>query len=91
VGQPRARLPRPAQANKVTPALLRTFIIQTRKKVKPGTVKLVVALLSSLYSDLIESEHAVVNPCRGLAKKTRALLRSDHDPKNTPYLTRWPT
>jgi integrase len=66
--------------------MLRTFIIQTRKKVKPGTVKLVVALLSSLYSDLIESEHAVINPCRGLAKKTRALLRSDHDPKNTPYL-----
>ncbi len=46
--------------NKVTPATLRTFILQTRKKVKPGTVKLVVALLSSLYSDLIESEHAVI-------------------------------
>ena len=66
------------QPNKVTPVMVKAFIKSTLKKVKPGTVKLVVALLSSLYSDLLEDGHAASNPCRSLSKKTRALLQSEH-------------
>ena len=72
--------------NDVTPASLKTFILAKRKHVAPGTVKLIFLLLSSLFSDLIESGHAAGNPCRGISKKTRALMKSGHDPKNTPFL-----
>ena len=70
----------------LTPARIRAFVISLNKTLKPGTTKLVIALLSSLFSDLIEDGYAAFNPCRGLSKKTRALMQSGHDPKSTPYL-----
>ena len=77
--------------NKVTPAMLRTFILQTRKKVKPGTVKLVVALLSSLYSDLIESEHAVINRAEAWRRRPALSYAPTTSPRTRPTSTRWPT
>lgn len=53
---------------------------------KPGTVGLIVKLLSTIYSDLIEGPYASVNPVTKLPKKTKRLLKSDHDPESVPFL-----
>jgi integrase len=71
----------------VTPSVVKGAIEKLRRKgLSPGTCKLVVALLSSLFSDIVEDGHAPSNPCKALSKATRARLQSNHDPKNTPYL-----
>lgn len=51
------------------------------------TINLLIRLLSSLFSDLVEDGHAKLNPCRQLSRTTRRkLLKPAHDPKNTPFL-----
>jgi integrase len=47
-----------------------------------------VRLLSTFFSDLVESGHATANPIASLPRKTRALFRSTYDTKRTPYLER---
>lgn len=51
-----------------------------------GTVCLIVRLLSTIYSDLVESHDATINPVFTLPKKTKRLLKSDHDPETVPFL-----
>lgn len=52
----------------------------------PATVRLLVRLVSTLYSDLIDDGKATKNPARMLPKKTRALFRPTYDPKKTPFV-----
>ena len=54
----------------------------------PATVRLLMRLVSTLYSDLIDEGKATKNPARMLPKKTRALFRPTYDPKKTPFLER---
>jgi len=53
-----------------------------------GTVRLMVALLSSLYVDLMERGLATTNPGRGLPRSLARLIKPSHDPKTTPFLER---
>ena len=54
----------------------------------PSTVRLLVRLLSTLYTDLIDDGKATKNPARMLPKSTRRLLRPTYDPKKTPFVER---
>ncbi len=53
-----------------------------------GSVRLMVALLSSLFVDLVERGLASTNPGRGLPRSLSRILRPSHDPKTTPFLER---
>lgn len=68
---------------------LRRFILdRLTAGLAPGAVRLCIRLLSTLYSDLIDDGHAVINPVAALPKKTRRLYRSGHDPRTTPFVER---
>ena len=54
----------------------------------PATVRLLMRLVSTLYSDLIDDGKATKNPAKMLPKKTRALIRPTYDPKKTPFIER---
>jgi integrase len=53
-----------------------------------GTVRIHVALLSSLYEELIEDGLATKNPARGLPKRISRLLKPSYDPRTTPFIER---
>jgi len=74
--------------NEVTVAVLKDFIAAKRRTgLSTTTVNLLVRLLSTLYTDLVEAGAADANPCRQLSKKTRSTyLKAAHDPKRTPFL-----
>jgi integrase len=76
--------------NAVSVAVLKGFIASKRRSgLSTTTVNLLVRLLSTLYTDLIEDGHAQANPCRMLSKSTCAtFLKPAHDPKRTPFLER---
>jgi integrase len=76
--------------NAVSVAVLKGFIASKRRSgLSTTTVNLLVRLLSTLYTDLVEDGHAQANPCRMLSKSTRAThLKPAHDPKLTPFLER---
>jgi integrase len=57
-------------------------------KLAPGTLRVVIAVLSSLYEDLLERGIASRNPARHLPKSLQHLVRSDHDPATTPFVER---
>jgi integrase len=69
-------------------AELRAFVEGRRGLIKPGTIRVVVAVLSSLYEDLLERGLASANPCRRMPKSLLRLMRSDHDPRTTPFVTK---
>lgn len=54
----------------------------------PSTVRLLVAQVGSLYTDLVERELAKQNPVRLLTKATRRLIRPTQDPRKTPFVKR---
>ncbi len=54
----------------------------------PGTIRILVAILSALYTDLVERGLAVANPTRNLPRSTMRLMRSTHDPRTTPFIER---
>jgi integrase len=54
----------------------------------PATVRLLIRLLSTLYTDLIDDGKATKNPARMLPKSTRKLLKATYDPKKTPFVER---
>jgi len=75
------------QPDEVDVPALKALIVSLRGKgLSKGTVRLCVALLSSLYSELVEDGVATVNPARLLSRKTRRELISDRDWKKTPFL-----
>ncbi len=74
--------------DQVTVAELKVAIAALRAKgLSKGTTGLCVALVSSLFSELVEDGVAQLNPVRLLSKKTRQRhLTSDRDPRLTPFL-----
>jgi integrase len=54
----------------------------------PGTVRVMIALLSSLFEELLEDGVVGKNPARGLPKRVVRLMRSPHDPRTTPFVER---
>jgi len=70
-------------------AMVRAFTeAKLQEGLASGTVRVLVAILSSLYVDLVERGLATFNPGRGLPRATMRLLKSSHDPRTTPFLER---
>lgn len=78
------------QPDEVTPGVLKEVLRTLRGKgLSNGTLRLCVAMLSSLYSDLVEDGVAGTNPARGLSRKTREeFLWPQGDHRATPWLER---
>jgi hypothetical protein len=55
-------------------------------KLSAASLRLVIRLVSTFYSDLVDDGLATQNPAKMLPKKTRKLLKPTHDPKKTPFL-----
>ena len=74
--------------HQVTVAELKVTIATLRGKgLAKSTTGLCIALLSSLFGELVEDGVAQINPVRLLSKKTRRQhLTSDCDRKKTPFL-----
>lgn len=53
-----------------------------------STVRLLRALVSTMFSELIDDGLARSNPARDLPKRTRRLFRPAHDPRTTPFIER---
>ena len=68
--------------------LKRIIAVKLGEGLSPATVRLMMRLVSTLYSDLIDDGKATKNPARMLPKRTRALIRPTYDPKKTPFLER---
>ncbi len=54
----------------------------------PGTVRVMVALLSGIFEELVEDGVVDANPAKGLPKRILRLLAPTHDPKTTPFIER---
>jgi integrase len=68
-------------------AMLKKIIaVKLAEGLSPATVRLLMRLVSTLYSDLIDDGKATRNPARMLPKKTRALIKPTYDPKKTPFI-----
>jgi integrase len=68
-------------------AMLKKIVaIKLADGLAPATVRLLMRLVSTLYTDLIDDGKATRNPARMLPKQTRALLRPTYDPKKTPFI-----
>lgn len=76
---------RPGQ---VDTAAIRAFVEGRREVIAPGTIRVALAVLSSLFEDLLERGLVTANPCRGLPKSILRQMRSDHDPQTTPFVER---
>jgi integrase len=69
------------------PVLKRVIQELKAKGLSKGTVGLCLAVVSSLFGDLVEDGVAKLNPVRMLSRKTRAReLVSDRDWKKTPFV-----
>jgi len=68
--------------------LKRLITAKLTEGLAPATVRLLVRLLSTFYSDLIDDGKATKNPARMLPKATRKLYRPTYDPKKTPFVER---
>ena len=80
------------RAAEVDVPAIRSFVeARHREGMNADTLRLLVACLSSLLTDLRERPNETgitVNPCWGLPKSLRRLLKSEHDPRFTPYVER---
>lgn len=74
--------------DEVDTARIRALVLSLREVMKPGTARVCLSVLSSLYEDLLERRLAATNPARGLPKSILRLVRPDHDPETTPFLER---
>ena len=73
--------------DEVDPALLRSIIEEKlAAKLSSSTARLLMRLLSTFYSDLVERGIATRNPVKALPRATRRLIRPAHDPRTTPFL-----
>jgi integrase len=72
----------------VTVPVLKGFMARKKTEgLSTSTINLLIRLLSTFFTDLVESGDVDANPCRALSKKTRAVyLRAAHDPKRTPFI-----
>ena len=74
--------------DEVDDARIRALVEAKRGELKPGTMRVALAVLSSLYEDLLERKLAARNPARHLPKSILRMVRPDHDPETTPFLER---
>lgn len=74
--------------DEVDTARIRELVESKLRELAPGTLRVVVSVLSSFYEDLLERRLATRNPARHLPKSLLRLVRPDHDPKTTPFLER---
>lgn len=72
--------------NEVDDARIRAFVEGKLGELAPGSIRVCVALLSSLFEDLLERRLAPVNPCRRLPRSILRMMRSDHDPRTVPFI-----
>lgn len=72
--------------DEVDTARIRAFVELKLGELAPGTIRICIALLSSLFVDLVERRLADKNPCRGLPRSVMRLMRSDHDARTTPFV-----
>jgi integrase len=57
-----------------------------KKGLAPASVGMLIRVLSTFFSDIVEQGHVAVNPISALPRSTRKLYRSDQDPTMTPFL-----
>jgi integrase len=75
------------QPDEITTEVIQNLInVKFREGLSSGSVGLIVSLLSTIFSDLVETPHAASNPVSKLPKKTKRTLRSDHNPGSVPFL-----
>lgn len=78
-----------ARPDDLDPGVLRRFIEdKLASGLSSSTVRLLMRLLSTFYSDLVEQGFATRNPIKLLPRATRRLIRPAHDPRTTPFLER---
>lgn len=73
--------------SEVDKARIRQFVdAQLAAELNPGTVRIHVALLSSLFTELVEDGVTQNNPARGLPRSTKRLIKPTYDPRTTPFI-----
>ncbi len=71
----------------VDPARIRAFAqAKLAEGLSAGTVRILLSLLSGLFTELVEEGKAQSNPARGLPRATRRLVKPTHDPRTTPFI-----
>ena len=71
----------------VDQALIRRFVeAKLAEGLASGTIRICVALLSGLFTDLIERGLCQKNPARDLPRSTARLIKPSHDPRTTPFV-----
>jgi len=77
----------PKKPHEVDASLIRRFIeAKLAEGLNPATIRIFVALLSALFANLVEDGIATTNPCHGLPRSTRRLMKPTHDPRTTPFI-----
>jgi len=73
--------------DEVDPALLRRIVeVKLGAGLSSSTARLLMRLVSTFFSDLVERQLAQRNPAKALPRATRRLIRPSHDPRTTPFL-----
>ncbi len=73
--------------SEVDAARIKAFIdAKLADGLNPATIRILVSLLSSLMTDLVEQGKAPSNPARSLPRATMRLMRPTHDPRTTPFI-----
>jgi len=79
----------PLRPGEVSPAVIRQWVRERRAAGCAGSsVKVMIAILSGLFEELMESGAVTSNPTHDLPKSVRDQLRSDHDSETVPFLER---
>jgi integrase len=75
------------EPDEVDTAKLRAFVEEKLAAgLVPKTVKNCMAMLSSLFSDLVDQGVVTRNPVRAIPKAVKRLYRRAHDPRTTPFI-----
>ena len=74
--------------DEVDDARIRAFVVAKLDELEPSTIRVCMAILSSLYEDLRERHLSRANPARQLPKSILRLMRSRHDPTTVPFVER---
>jgi integrase len=68
---------------------IRAFVeAKLAEGVNPATIRIFVAILSALFTDLAERGITQANPARNLPRSIMRLMRPTHDPRTTPFIER---
>ncbi len=52
----------------------------------PGTIRVLLSVLSALFNELVEQRTAQANPVLSLPRSVRRLATPTHDPRTTPFI-----